>query len=104
MTYLKCEVYLPESDYEGIVDALNQANILGVGDYDYVHTTSLVTGHWRALEGSNPTIGTIGQRTAQAELKLEFRLKANDLELVRSLICTNHSYEEPVINFIQLID
>lgn len=104
MGYFKCEVFVPESDYEGLIEALNQAGLLGNGDYDYVHATTQVMGHWRPLSGADPTIGEIGEKTSQPELKLEFRVPEDSLEKVRQIIKEHHSYETPIINLMRLED
>lgn len=102
MGYLKCEVFLPESDYDGLIEALNEAKLLGTGNYDYVHAVTQVMGHWRPLQGADPTIGTTGQLTSQPELKLEFRIRQDQVELVKQVITAHHSYETPVINLFKL--
>ena len=104
MSYFKCEVFVPEDDYPALIEALNQAGLLGNGDYDYVHASTPVMGHWRALRGADPAIGEIGEVTSYPELKLEFRVPEASLLQARQIITENHSYETPIINFLKLYD
>lgn len=102
--YYKIEVFVPEEYVVEIVNGLNGSNILREGHYDYVFATTKVTGHFRPIEGANPFNGEIGVVHECEELKMEFRIRAEDLEKVKKIIEIKHPYEEPVINVIQLLD
>ncbi|WBW49966.1 hypothetical protein O6R05_08165 [Peptoniphilus equinus] len=101
--YIKVEVIVPEDSVVGVVNALNETDILNQGNYDYVFQTSRVRGHFRPIEGANPTVGEIGVVSDVDEVKIEFRIRETDLERTDRLLRKIHPYEEPVINYIALM-
>ena len=103
MQYLKCEVFVPDDNKWDVIDALNEKEILKDDGYGSVFAESPVIGHFTPLEGSNPDIGKIGEHTIVNEVKLEFRIKAEDRDKVFMIIKDSHPYEVPVINFIKLL-
>lgn len=102
--HLKIEVYVPEEYVVNIVNGLNESNILKEGHYDYVFATTKVKGHFRPIEGANPFLGEIGVVQECDEVKMEFRIREEDLLDVKKIIELKHPYEEPIINIIELID
>lgn len=104
MPHYKIETYVMPRDEHTLMAALNDADVLREGPYDYVYVSSEVTGHWRPLEGADPHSGDIGALSTERELKIEFRIRAEDLELTLSTIRANHPYEVPVINVIDLVE
>ena len=100
--YLKVEVYIPEKDHHEMMNALNEAGLLGQGNYDYVFSATRVLGHWRPLPGADPSIGEVGEISREPELKIEFRIEQPQRQAVEAIIRANHPYEEPAINFIPL--
>lgn len=103
MYYLKVEVYLPEEYRDEVVEALNDIGVLGLGTYDSVYAETSVLGHWRPLEGSHPFDGIVGEHTAAPEIKMEFRIERHRRYEVESILRCIHPYEEPAINFIELL-
>lgn len=103
MAFLKVEVFIPPADHGRLIEALNQAGLLGQGKYDYVFAATEVTGHWRPLAGAQPAIGSIDQLSREKELKLEFRIPGDRRDEAEAIIRQNHPYEEPAINFIALV-
>lgn len=84
------------------MDALNEARLLGQGNYDYVFSATKVLGHWRPLEGAEPAIGEVGEISQEPELKIEFRIEYEQRQKTEAIIRQHHPYEEPAINFIPL--
>ncbi len=103
MKYIKVEVFVPEEDKWNIINALNKKEILRDNGYDSVFSETSLIGHFLPMEGSSPDKGEVGELADIRELKLEFRIKAKDKELVFDIIKENHPYEVPVINFIELL-
>ncbi|MBP2024600.1 hypothetical protein [Peptoniphilus stercorisuis] len=104
LNHLKIEVFIPEEYVVEIVNGLNESNVLREGNYDYVFATTKVKGHFRPIEGANPFSGEIGVVHECDEVKMEFRIKEEDLDEVRKIIEIKHPYEEPIINIIKLIE
>ncbi|EGY80593.1 hypothetical protein [Peptoniphilus indolicus] len=101
--YIKVEVYIPEENVIKLVNALNEEGILRDGNYDYVFATSNVTGHFRPIEGANPYTGEIGVVSEIREVRLEFRIRSAELDFVKDVIKECHPYEEPVVNYLELL-
>lgn len=102
--HLKVEIFVPEEYVVNIVNGLNEKDMLKEGNYDYVFATSKVSGNFRPIEGANPFSGEIGVVAKCEEIKMEFRIKSEDLDELRKIIELKHPYEEPVINIMELID
>lgn len=101
--YIKVEVFVPEENVTELVNVLNEKDILKDGNYDYVFSTTPVSGHFRPIEGAKPHIGEIGVVSVVKEVKMEFRIKSKDKDIVNDILISHHPYEEPVINYIQLL-
>jgi len=64
------------------------------------------TGHFRPLEGANPTQGQIGTPETCAEIRLEFNLPHDEAvleRLINEVVRPAHPWEEPVIMVSQQI-
>ena len=100
--YVKIETFAPQEDIQSIIQAITTAGAGKIGNYDHVYTTSNVIGHWRPLQGSNPTIGMIGKIESKSETKLEFICPIEIVKSVVLAIQNAHSYETPVINIFPM--
>lgn len=101
---VKIECFIPEEYVVQIRDALNEIGVLTVdGNYDYCMAVSKVRGSWRALEGTNPYKGKIGEICEAEEAKIEFTCKKELYKVAVETIRHLHPYEKPVINVIPLI-
>ena len=99
---LKLEIFIPESHFHELQKALQKADAGHIGNYDSCLTYSRVTGTWRPLKGSNPFIGTENAISEEEELKVEVRIKHENLGSTLREIKRIHLYEELVINIIPL--
>ena len=102
MTYYKLEIFIPESHFHELREALMEVDAGHIGNYDYCLSYSRVIGTWRPLAGTDPFIGNENEITEQEELKVEVTVKGERLEETLSAIKDVHPYEEPVINVIEL--
>ena len=100
----KIEVYLPVDAVEAVRKALQKSGAGVIGNYDNTFVTSEVTGHWRPLEGADPTIGKIGELETAAELKLETTCRRDKVAAAIKAIREAHPYEEPVIQVVPLLN
>jgi len=99
----KIETYIPEEALKDIQEALLAVDAGHIGKYRGCMNWYPVTGSWIPLEGSQPLIGNINERSIEPELKVEVVIKDEQTEETVSAIRWVHPYEEPVINVIQLV-
>lgn len=99
---VKFEVYIPESHFDTLREALNELGALKMGHYDQVIAITEVTGYWRPLEGSNPYEGEKNRITSAKELKLEFQCNEGITKKVIQTIRKVHPYETPVYRVFQM--
>ena len=99
----KLEIFIPESHFRVLQQALQEADAGHIGNYDSCLSYSRVTGTWRPLEGTHPYIGAEGEISEEPELKVEVTIRREQLTDVVNKIKTVHPYEEPVINIIPML-
>ena len=99
----KLEIFIPESHFRVLQQALQEADAGHIGNYDSCLSYSRVTGTWRPLEGTHPYIGAEGEISEEPELKVEVTVRREQLTDVVNKIKTVHPYEEPVINIIPML-
>lgn len=102
-TYVKLEIFIPESHLSVLQEALRRVDAGHIGNYDSCLSYSPVTGTWRPLEGTNPFLGTVNEVCEAPELKVEVTIYAEKLTETIRAIRQVHPYEEPVINAIPLL-
>ena len=101
-TYLKLEIYIPESHFAALQKALQNVDAGHIGNYDCCLSYSRVIGMWRPLAGTHPYIGSENVMSEEEELKVEITILSEKLEETLSAVKAVHPYEEPVINVIKL--
>lgn len=102
--HFKLEIFIPETHLEILQKVLMEVDAGHIGNYDCCLSYSKVIGCWRPLDGTTPYIGSVGEISAEPELKVEVCCKANRLQETKSAIKKVHPYEEPVINVIPLYE
>ena len=100
--YCKLEIFLPPSHLEAVQAALRQADAGHIGRYDSCLSYHPVTSCWRPMEGTHPYLGTPGQVSQEAELKVEVTCRTEEVDQIIAAVKAVHPYEEPVINAIPL--
>ena len=100
--FFKLEIFVPESHFEAVRQALRKADAGHIGNYDSCLSVSRVTGLWRPLEGTHPYLGEVGELCSAEELKVEVTVRASALQETLAAVRAAHPYEEPVINAIAL--
>ncbi|MDO5862380.1 MAG: divalent cation tolerance protein CutA [Thermoplasmata archaeon] len=96
-------VNIPVGTEQGFMDAVNEVMTPLYPGYDRCFCWWTVNGTWRCLEGSNPYQGKVGEIEESPETRIEFAIRAEDLERVVSRIAEIHPYEEPAIDVIPII-
>ena len=102
--YCKLEIFIPESHLPALRRALWEADAGHIGKYDHCLSYSPVTGCWRALEGTQPYLGEVGEECSQPELKVEVTCRTQHLADTLQAVKAAHPYEEPVVNVIPLLE
>ena len=87
----KLEIFLPESCFDAVREALWSVDAGHIGAYDR-----------RPLEGTDPFLGTPGEVCRAEELKIEVCCRGERLCETLTAVRAAHPYEEPVINVIPL--
>ena len=96
--------YVPENAVEIVKEALFDAGAGQIGDYDSCCWQTLGTGQFRALEGSNPTIGQQGKTEVVAEYRVELVCDEKHIKNTIKALKDSHPYEEPAYDIIKLED
>ena len=100
--YCKLEIFIPEAYLPALQRALQEADAGHIGKYDCCLSYSRVTGCWRPLEQAKPYLGSIGEISAEPELKVEAVCRTERADETVEAVKRVHPYEEPVINVIPL--
>lgn len=100
--YCKLEIFIPETHLAALQRALEEADAGHIGKYDCCLSYSRVIGCWRPLAGTRPYQGTIGEISAEPELKVEVTCRTEKVEETVERVKRIHPYEEPVIQAIPL--
>lgn len=93
----KMNVYVPETHYVQVRDALTAAGAGHITDnyIDCSYTLSGI-GRFTPVGGAHPTIGQVGEPEEVHEKRIEVVLKESDRERVMAALFQAHPYEEPV--------
>lgn len=99
---LKLSVFVPTADADVLREALAKAGAGRLGSYEACSYTSSGEGRFRALEGANPHVGSIGELHVEEEVKVEVVLPASIKNRVLRALLNAHPYEEPAYDIIRL--
>lgn len=95
----KVEIFIPKSVLENVRKALLSVDAGHIGNYKGCLSLYEVTGIWFSDEGSDPTIGKVGEWSEEPELKIELNVEDDIIEETISALKKVHPYETPVINY-----
>ncbi len=101
--FCKLEIFVPESHFQAVQEALWGADAGHIGRYDHCLSWSRVESCWRPLPGARPFDGVPGELSRTEEVKLEAVCRTEDLERTVAAVKAAHPYEEPVINVLPLL-
>lgn len=100
--YCKLEIFIPESHFVALQQALQAVDAGHIGKYDCCLSYSRVTGYWRPLAGTDPYIGRENEISEEPEFKVEVTCRTEKVDQTIEAVKAVHPYEEPVINVIPL--
>ncbi|MCB9260859.1 MAG: Nif3-like dinuclear metal center hexameric protein [Flavobacteriales bacterium] len=99
---LKLSVFVPQKEAEKVMNAMFDAGAGHIGNYDECSFKTEGIGSFRAGSGSNPSIGTVGERHYEKETKVEVVLPAYAAKNVVKAMQKAHSYEEVAYDLVAL--
>jgi len=73
-----------------------------IGNYTHNAVITEVMGNWKSEQGSNPTIGAVGEMSRKPEDKIEMVCPEELLVAVIKALRQAHPYEEPAIDIVRL--
>ena len=100
--YLKLVVFVPVGHEDAVADALFSAGGGQIGAYDQVSFRSSGEGTFRPGPGTQPYIGTVGQREKAEEVRLETIIPKRKLLRVLEKMQKTHPYEEVAYDLLPL--
>lgn len=100
----KIVVYVPESHGQAVRDALGQHGAGYIGSYSDCSFTAKGEGRFKAHEGTNPYIGTVGQLETTPEERIETIVPQSILADVLKAVVAAHPYEEPAYDIYPMIN
>lgn len=100
----KVVVFAPADAAEQVRAAITTAGAGHIGDYDSCTFSTPGEGRFRALEGANPTIGSVGAAETVAEVRIESVLPRHLRAPVVAALLAAHPYEEPAYDVYPLAD
>lgn len=97
-------VFVPHDAVDAVVDAMASAGAGSIGDYDRCHFRVDGTGSFRAGEGADPHVGTIGEVHREAEARVEMTLPRGAAPAVVAAMRAAHPYEEVAHDLVPVLD
>ena len=87
-------VFVPIAHKEALLNALFAAGAGSIGNYSECSFTVVGEGSFKAMEGSTPFVGNMGERHLEVEEKIEVTFPAWKQHGIVQAMKTNHPYEE----------
>lgn len=91
---IKLVTYCPDNNQDTLREALFTAGAGNISKYSECSFTSGGTGTFTAGKGSNPTLGQIGKRHTESEVKIEVIVQKRQVDHVLAALKKAHPYEE----------
>jgi dinuclear metal center YbgI/SA1388 family protein len=99
---LKLVVYIPESHFDKVTNAIFEAGAGVIGNYDRCGFSSAGTGSFRGSEKANPFVGEKGVIHFEKETRFETVMFSHLREKVIKALLDVHPYEEPAYDIYLL--
>ncbi len=100
----KIVFFVPESHKEAVKAALFAAGAGRIGRYDCCSWETLGQGQFRALDGANPFIGSVGETETVAEYRVELVCDDTLIQQAITAMKAAHPYEEPAYDVLKMAD
>jgi hypothetical protein len=92
--YYKLVTFVPVSHAKAVRDALGSAGAGVIGNYSFCTFSTKGVGRFKGMEGSNPTIGKVGEFEMVEEERIETVCPENLVSEVIAAVKKVHPYEE----------
>lgn len=102
--FAKIVIFVPETHAEVVRVAMAEAGAGRIGNYDSCSFSMKGVGRFRALDGADPFVGTIGEIEKVAEERIEVICETSRLDEVLKAVAVVHPYEEPAIDVYPLLN
>jgi len=96
-------VYVPENSVEKVKSALFDAGAGRIRNYDSCCWQTTGTGQFRPLDGSDPTIGSLGEIEQVKEIKIELVCTNELVKPAIQAMKAAHPYEVPAFDVWELL-
>ena len=93
-TIKKLVTFVPSSEADMMRTKLFEAGAGTIGNYDHCSFSSEGTGTFKALENTNPSLGTIGKIHYEKETQIQITYPKHCESKILKTLIDNHSYEE----------
>lgn len=97
-------VYVPHKEADAMRSALASAGAGNIGNYDSCSFSMRGTGRFRPNEDANPAIGAACHQEEVDEERIEVVVSHANLHAVVTAAKKAHSYEEPAIHILPMVD
>lgn len=94
--------FVPETHLESVKQAVFSEGAGRIGSYDHCCWQTEGMGQFRALDGSQPFIGKLGEVEKVKEYKVEMVCDEAFIEKSISALLSSHPYETPAYEVYQL--
>ncbi len=99
---LKLSVMVPNAYCEDVKNAIFSAGAGAIGDYDCCSFSVEGQGSFRALDGANPFVGTLGDIHLEPETRVDVLLPRWLKSKVEKALIKAHPYEVPAYEFVAI--
>lgn len=99
---LKIVTFVPKAQADAVRSAMWQAGAGNIGNYECCSYTMSGNGTFKAMDGANPFVGTIGEHHTEAEERIEVIVPVWKKSAVLNAMIKAHPYEEPAFDVIAL--
>jgi hypothetical protein len=99
----KISFFVPETHLEGVKKAMFIAGAGKIGQYDCCAWQVKGQGQFRALEGSQPFLGTVNQIEVQEEYRVEMVCEEESIQHAIQALLTSHPYETPAYDVVKTL-
>lgn len=97
-------IFVPQSHIEVVKEELARNGAGWIGNYSHCSFSTEGTGSFKALENSNPYVGSVGKIEQVQEVRLETIVREKDLAKTLKSVLKVHPYEEVAYDIYPLVN